>query len=470
LKIEKVEASLEASKRAALAIAVVSVVLFTVRADHSATLHRPQTSPFVVPVVKRDSLLNGLQLITLEQPGTGSVSAHLRINSGSLFDLANKGGLADITAGMLLKGAGGLTARNMADSVEQMGLTVKVTAGWDSTDFVITGPANSLEEIFDLLGKLLITPAFDQKELDALKLLQIAALAKEEQEDSALVRRKALEVLFGSHPFGRPARGTPETIKQITRQDLVYFHNRFYIANNSEMIVSGDATAEQVTRFARSKLGPWKKGEKVAPTFKAAETPTARRVLILDRSEELPARAAFAQVGVSRRAEDYLATVVMADVLSNQISSLTTVHPGSSLDGDLEARLLAGPWVLNLKAAPADLGGYVEVIIDTITRMPANLPAIGLVEASKAKLIAAMAERLKTTEGAAELILDIETYGLGRDYVINFADRVGAVSAADVQRAGQTHLKPQSIAIVIAGPASRFETSMKKVGAVTVQK
>lgn len=461
---------MEASKRAALAIAVVSVVLFTVSTDYSAVSFRPQASPLVVPIVKRDSLLNGLQLMTLEQPGTGSVSARLRINSGSLFDLAGKAGLADITAGMLLRGAGGLNARSMADSVEQLGFTVRVTAGWDSTDIVITGPADSLDAILDLMGRLLITPSFDQKELDALKSSRIAALAKEVQDDSVVARLKALEVVFGSHPFGRPARGTAETIKQITRQDLVYFHNRFYIANNSEMIVSGDATAEQVTRLARSKLGPWKKGEKVPPTFKAPEMPAARRVLILDRNDESPARVTFAQVGVSRRADDYLATVVLADVLSNQISNLTAAHSTASLESDLEARMLAGPWVLNLKAAPADLAGYIDVIIDTMTRMSANLPATDRVEASKGKLIAALAERLKTIEGAAELILEIETYGLGRDYVVNFADRVGAISPADVQRAAQTHLKPQSIAIVISGSAGRFETPMKKLGTVTVQK
>jgi predicted Zn-dependent peptidase len=81
-----------------------------------------------------------------------------------------------------------------------------------------------------------------------------------------------------------------------------------------------------------------------------------------------------------------------------------------------------------------------------------------------------MADRLKTAPGAAEVILDIETFGLGRDYVINFANRVNAVTPADVQRAAQTYLKPKSVAIVIAGPASNFETPMKKIGTVVVLK
>jgi zinc protease len=431
---------------------------------------RPQTSPFVLPIAKRDSLLNGLQLITLEQQGTGSVYAHLRINSGALFDLAGKGGLADITAGMLLKGSGGLSARNLADTVEQLGLTVTVTAGWDSTDIVIGGPVESLEAIFDLLGRLLIMPAFEQKELDALKAARLAALNKGGRDDSDVVRRKALESVFGLYPFGHPARGTSESIAQITRQDLIYFYNRFYIANSSALLVSGDATADQVTRLARSKLGAWKKGERIPPTFRSLEAHAARRVFIADRSDEQPARAAIAQVGVSRRAEDYFAAVIMVDLLGRQASKITAVHPSTTVESDLEAGLIAGPLIVSIKSAPSDLAGNLDVVLDIMARTQTGLPASDQVEAAKARVIASMAERLKTTAGTAEVILDIETYGLGRDYVIRFGDRVNSITPADVQRAAQTHLNPQSVTVVIAGSASRFESPMKKLGAVALLK
>ncbi len=429
-----------------------------------------QSSPFVLPIVKRDSLLNGLHLITLEQQNTGSVAAHLRINSGGLFDLAGKGGLADLTAGMLLKGCGGLNAKNVADTIEQVGLTVRITTGWDSTDITMVSPADSLEAIFDLLGKLLISPSFDQKEVDPQKAARIAALNQEGQDDTVAVRRKAQEAVFGSHPFGRPARGTPESIGQITRQDLIYFHNRFYIANNSELVVSGDVTAEQVTRLARSKLGAWKKGDKIPPTFRSLEVQAGRSVFILDRSDEHPARAAIAQIGLSRRAEDYFAGVIMADVLGEQVSKITAVNAGTTIETDLETRLLAGPLIVRIKAAPSDLAGDLNVLLDTMTGIQTSPPTSDRVESSKARLIASMAERLKTTAGAAEVILDIETFGLGKDYVITFADRVNAITPADIQRAAQAYFKPKSVTIVIAGSASRFETPMKKIGTVVVLK
>ncbi|MFY9557815.1 MAG: pitrilysin family protein [Blastocatellia bacterium] len=442
----------------------------TNRATLTSNEIRPQASSFVLPIVKRDSLLNGLHLITLEQQGTGNVTVRVRSNSGALFDLLGKGGLADITAGMLLKGGGGFGAKEVANTVEQAGLTISVTSGWDSTDIVMAGPADSLDSIFDLLGKLLITPTFDQKDLETLKGTRIAALSLEGRDDAAAVRRKALEVLYGNYPFGHPARGTPESIAQITRPDLVYFHTRFYIANNAELIVSGDVTAAQVTRLARSKLGAWKKGEKIPPTFRLPEAPTGRRIFIFDRSDEQPSRAAIAQIGLSRRAEDYFAAAVMTDVLAKQVSKITEVHPGTTVQSELDARLLAGPLLVTIKSAPADLAGDLEVLLETMTRMQTAPPDSDRVESAKARLIAAMAERLKTTAGAAEVVLDIETYGLGRDYVISFADRVNAITPADVQRAAQIHFKPQSVVIAIAGPPSRFEGAMKKLGSVAVLK
>ncbi len=429
-----------------------------------------QSSPFVLPIVKRDSLLNGLHLITLEQQNTNSVAAHLRINSGALFDLAGKGGLADLTASMLLRGGGGLNAKNIADRIEQVGMTVSITIGWDSTDIVMGGPADSLEEIFDLLGRLLTSVSFDQAELDQLKAARIASVSQNPLDDTVAVLRKAQDAVFGSHPFGRPAHGTPESIEQIARQDLIYFYNRYYIANNSEVVVSGDVTSEQVTRLGRSKLGSWKKGEKVPPTFKSHEAQTGRRVFILDRSDEQPARAAIAQIGLSRRAEDYFAAVIVTDVLGAQVSKNTAMHAGTTIETKLETRQIAGPLIVSIKAAPADLAADIDVLLDTMSALQTSLSASDQVEAAKARLIASMAERLKTTTGAAEVILDIETFGLGKDYFVTFADRVNAITPSDVQRAAQAYFRPKSVAIAIAGSASRFEASMKRIGTVTVLK
>ena len=429
-----------------------------------------QVSPFVLPIAKRDSLLNGLQLITMQQQGTGTVTARLRINSGALFDLAGKGGLAGLTAEMALKGGVGLNAKNVSDTAEQFGLTLTFSARWDTTEFAISGPAESLDSIFDLFNRLVVNPSFDQKEFDALKAQRIAVAKAQQLDDAEVARRKGIEALFGGHPFGRPALGTADSIAQIKREDLAYFHKRFYIANNAALMVTGDASAEQVTQSARRRLGSWKKGEVVPATFRPPEAQSAPRLFILDRPDAQTARAALAQVGPSRRAEDYFAAVIMGEVLGQNNSGLAAGGSGATIETELDPRLLPGPLVIKIKAATDDLPAMIQASLDQMTRMQSAQPSIEQVEAAKARLISQMGEKLKTVDGVAEVMLDIETYRLGRDYLINFAERVNAVTPSDVQRAAQNYLKPQTAVTVIAGPATKLEPSVKKLGAVTVVK
>ena len=422
-----------------------------------------QSSTFVLPIAKRDSLLNGLQLIVMEQPDAGSVTVHLRVNSGGLFDLAGKGGLADLTAGMLLRGGGGLSAKNVSDTVEQLGLAVRVTVGWDATDIVISGPKNEVDGIFDLLNRLVIAPAFDQKELEALKAQRIIAVKEEAADENERLRRKALEGIYGSHPYGRPLAGTAETLQQIGRADLLNFYSRFYIANNAQLLVQGDVSADQVTRLARARLGTWKKGEVVPPNFRYPERLTSNRVLLIDRPDATNSRAVLALTGVSRRAPDYFAAMMAVDIF-NQL--LTQANLGASAKAD--ARVLAGPLLIELSAPPERVIENVKSLTSLMARLQTQPPALEQVEAAKSRLLAAMGERLRTNAAIAEVILDIESYGLGRDYMLHYAERVNAVTPADIQTAAREYMKPEALVIAVSGAAGKLEADAKKLGTVTV--
>jgi len=422
-----------------------------------------QSSPFVLPIAKRDSLLNGLQLIVIEQPGSGSVSLRMRINSGGLFDLAGKAGLADLTAGMLLRGGGGLAAKNVSETVEQLGLTVRVTVGWDNTDIAISGPPNDLDGMFDLLSRLLVAPAFDQKELDALKAQRINAVKEEAADRNEWLRRKALEAVYGSHPYGRPLAGTAESLAQIGRADLLNFYSRFYIANNAQLLVEGDAAAEQVTRLARARLGAWKKGDVVPPNFRRAEPMTANRVLLADRSEASEGHALLTLTGVSRRAADYFAALMAVDIF-NQL--LAQANLGATAKA--EARVLAGPLTVEVNGPADKLIENVKSVTNLMARLQAAPPSLEQVEAAKSRLIAAMGERLRNNAALGDVILDIESYGLGRDYLLRYAERVNAVTPGDIQAAAREYLKANGLVVAISGPAARLEADAKQLGTVTI--
>ena len=429
-----------------------------VQANHSA-----QASPFVLPIAKRDSLLNGLQLIVMEEPGSGRVAVQLRVNSGGVFDPAGKAGVAEITANLLFRGGGGFSAKNVSETIDQFGLTVTVTVGWDTSDIIINGPAEHIDAIFDLLSRVVVTPAFDQKELDALKAQRLDAVKAETAAESKVLLHKALEALYGSHPYGRPLAGTAGSLAQIARQDVSSFYSRFYLANNAELIVYGDTAAEQVTKQARAKLGTWKKGDVVSPDFRQPERLVANRAFLFDRTPAGNGLAVLAMYAVSRRAQDYFAAAMAVDILNQSLA-----RAGIGATARLDARLLPGPLIIDVNSAPEKLAEQLKTIMDIMTGLQKDGLAAEQVEAARARLLSAMGERLHTNATIATVILDIETYGLGRDYVLHFGERVNAVTPLDVQAAAREYLKPQAMVVVMSGPASILGTDTRRFGAVTV--
>jgi zinc protease len=422
-----------------------------------------------LPNVKRDYLLNGLQIIVIPQPGSGSVKFVLRINSGALFDLAGKGGMAYLTAGMLLRGGAGYTASNVREMAETLNLRIDATADWDSTDIAIAGPADSIESIFDLLSRLVVTPTFDPREFEALKSAHIAALKNQTQDDAEYVRQKACEMLFGSHPFGHPVHGTVESVSRIERNDLLYYHKRFYLANNAELLVTGDVTAEQVFHLARPKLGLWKKGELVPPTFRPPDQASARQVAAFDRPAARLAHAAIALMGFSRRASDYYAARVMSEVLTGTNAKLGPAL-GATIQTRVEPHMIASPLLIEIESPPDRIAAVIEATIQAINRIKAGQISLEQVNNAKQQLASSFNERVNSAEGLAGILLDIELYGLGRDYLLHYLQWLDAITLDEVTRAAQKYLPLQSAVIAVAAPAAQVEGALKKVGSVTVLK
>src|SRR5215469_4011003 len=359
--------------------------------------HFQSSSQVSLPSVKRDSLLNELQLLVFPQAGTGSVSVHLRVNSGAMFDLAGKGGLADFTAGMLLRSAKGVPTKDLSEFLNQSGLTLNLRVGWDSTDITLSGPAALLESILDLLERLVVNPSFDQAELDAFKAARIKELSAEKPSQLDLAREAALETLYGRYPLGRPVHGTADSISKINKNDVLYYHNRFYIANDAELAVQGDVQPEEVTKIARAKLGIWKKGEKVPATFLPPDPLPSRRVVLIDRPDSSIASVAWAGYGISRRANDYLACAVLVQLLQSSIAR-ATFGTVSGVKVNLESGYLAGPLLIAIDSPTDNVAGAVQAVIDSMERLKSADATQEDLERAKQTVISTYVEGIASPE------------------------------------------------------------------------
>jgi zinc protease len=118
----------------------------------------------------------------------------------------------------------------------------------------------------------------------------------------------------------------------------------------------------------------------------------------------------------------------------------------------LEAGLGAGPWLAHAGVNPANVEQAIDGILHEVRRLRDEpVPADELSD-SQSYLTGIMPLQLETNEGVASVILDMERYQLGLDYLEHYADLVYEVTVSDLQEMAQTYLDPEHYVLAIAGP------------------
>jgi zinc protease len=129
--------------------------------------------------------------------------------------------------------------------------------------------------------------------------------------------------------------------------------------------------------------------------------------------------------------------------LAYYVSSVLQVGPGPH------------PWNVVAGVNPSDVDSAIEAILHEVGCMRDELVSEEELEDSKTYLNGALPLHLETNEGISGLLLDIEQYGLGYDYLQRYPDIIGAVTREDVQRMVRHYLDPQRAVLAMAGTFAR---------------
>jgi len=120
---------------------------------------------------------------------------------------------------------------------------------------------DSFEAGLRMLNDVVRNPVFAAEEIERQKK-QILSTLQVSGDDPEYVANAVFDrLVYGSHPYGLPATGTPETIAGISREDLLAFHRRYYLPNNMILAIVGDVTSEEAFSAAERVFGAWPRGD-----------------------------------------------------------------------------------------------------------------------------------------------------------------------------------------------------------------
>ena len=419
------------------------------------------------PAFEEKTLGNGLRVVVIEQHETPSLSLQLLVPAGKVHTPPGKAGLADATAALIREGTATRSSQQIAQTIDSVGGELNTVATLESGFATVRATSDQLDLGLALLSDVVLRPSFPAEELERWRSQTLSGLQIQQADPNYIADAAFERLVTAGHPYGLPAAGTPESVKGLTRDDLVAFHKRQYVPNGSILAIVGDVKAADAFARAERSFGGWPKGETPGiPQGKQAEA--KRQIVIVDKPDAVQTQIRVGETGLAYRDPDHFAAEIYDAVVGSSSNSRLYEEVrrkrGLSYGAFSEFRMPSEPgWFVastfTKTESTAEALGLVLEVLEGMGKAP--VPAAEL-EARKTYLTGAFPLEIETPDGIAAKVLEAMKFGYGREYLESYRDKLGAVTAGELKDFAARRLHPDRMLIVLVGNAKTFAADVEK--------
>jgi len=402
---------------------------------------------------------NGAQVLFYATDALPMVDARVLFDAGSARDPDGKGGTAALTATLLEEGSESRDAKAIADGFARVGAEISASANLETTAIrlrSLTQP-DWLWPAAELMGEVIATPAFDEKDFRREQDLQQRAIEGRQQSARAVASDALREAAFEGHPYGHPTVGTLESVGAIGHSDVRAFHERLYVGRNATVVIVGALDRAQAERLAETLVGDLPTGHTADPLAPVPAIEGERTVRVPFPSEQ--STVAVAYNGIPRKHEDYLPMYVGNHILggsgfaSRLMSELREKRGlAYSTYSYLFPLRAGGRFVMGIQTRNDQAGHALELMNAELERFIDDGPEAEEMADTRANLVGGFPLRLDSNREITQQLGSLNVYGLPLDYFDTYVERVEAVEGTAVRRAFARHVDPADRIVVIVGP------------------
>ncbi len=327
--------------------------------------------------VKRHVLPNGLTVLALATPGSGTISLAGSIKAGDYFAGADQALLAELTSYMLTKGSLGISKADLAEKLEGMSALMGFSSGPFTVGLRAIVVKDDAAEYLDLLGKVLRFPLFDQGELDQTRK-EFQSLIRRNSSDTERVADGRLSQALYPQSSVYHQKGNDALLEELagyTRERLLAFHGEHYVPKGAILAIVGDIDADNVEALLPESLRGWQGGDvkpivvgemEIPKGLSRIDVPIAGKASV-DIVSGLP-------VALRRTAADYYAAVIAnaalgGDTLSSRLGLVVREKNGLTYGitcGFDNVAFGGAPWKITLTVNPANVDKALALVREVV--------------------------------------------------------------------------------------------------------
>ena len=422
-------------------------------------LVRPLAAGAQALPLRDTTLSNGLQVIVVENHAVPLVTVELDVKNGAYTQTPEFEGLAHLYEHMFFKANKTIPSQEKyLQRTRQLGAQWNGTTSEERVNYFITFGVDSLRAGMQFMEDAVRYPLFLQEELVRERPVVTGEFDRNEANPYFQLNRAMDTLLWTPEYYShKNTIGNRQVILSTTPEKMREIQRRYYVPNNSALIIAGDVTPANGFRLASEIFGDWPRGEDPFATPIPDPPPLTKTKAVV---VEQPVEAAtlvlkFDGPSVTRDPHSTYAADVLSSILNKRTSALSKrlVDSGLAYYANLSYYTLGhtGPISLFLQVDPAKAVEAKRVALEEITKMgdSSYVTQQELADAQTELGIQALYEREQTSEWAHTIGFWWSVASL--DYYRNYVPNMQRISRSDLAQYARTYLvgKPYVVGLMM---------------------
>jgi zinc protease len=406
--------------------------------------------------IQRVESPGGIEAWLVEEHTIPIIAVEIAFGGGGALDPAGKEGLANLLSGLLDEGAGDLDSQAFQKRIEELAVRLGFQSYRDTFWTSLKTLTENRDEAFALLSLALTAPRFDADAVERVRGQVLSGLKRDAEDPDEIAGRVFMETAFPDHPYGRPPRGTTDSVAAIAAADLREAMAQRFATANATIGVVGDIDPVTLGLLLDRTLGALPAEPRTGEIAETSPTPKASLTVIRKPVPQSVIR--FGLPGVKRSDPDFYAAYLMNHVLGG--GSFTSRLYGevrekrglaysvySYLSTLNHAGLVAG----GVASANARAAEALEVIRGELSRLGAEGITEDELRDAKTYINGAYPLRLDSNSAIAQSLVAIQLEDLGIDYMDRRSGYIDAVTTEDIRRVAHRLIRPDALTVVVVG-------------------
>jgi|Deesub1362B_J571_1020462.scaffolds.fasta_scaffold02073_3 predicted Zn-dependent peptidase len=433
----------------------------------------PPLKELKLPKIERVVLENGMIVYLVEDHELPLIEISARIRVGSKYEPPDKIGLAKITGRVMRTGGTkSKTGDEIDEELESIAAQISTSIGRSVGRAYMSVLKESFDQALSIFADILMNPIFSEDKIELAKLEEKTTISRRNDNVMAIASREFTKLIYGANsPYARHPEY--ETIDNITREDIIAFHKKYFHPNNVILGIWGDFKTKEMIKKLEKAFKNWKPEKIDFPPEPKVSLELKPSVNLIKKYDVNQTNIRIGHIGIRRDNPDYFALQVLTEILGGGFSSRLFTKVRSDLglaysvwgifgaNYDYPGMFYAGCSTKSQSTCQA-----IKAIINEINKIVEEEVTDDELKLAKDSILNSFVFNFDTKREIVERLMTYEYYGYPSDFLQRYKRNIEKVTKEDVLRVARKYIHPDKLIILAVGNDKDFDCPLSEFGPI----